>query len=126
GGGCADRCANEARLGNGSVKHAVAPELLNQSLGHAEYTAPGVFALKTGDSSPTCDILAQQNNAGVAAHLQAHRFVDRLGIRHLTNCDSHYLLLYGMVWVTGTSHRHRSGPLPALDKAQTPQIPRQG
>src|SRR6266566_1016739 len=85
GGSRANRRTNEACLGNGSVEYALASELLNQPLGHAQYAAPGILALKAADSSPACNILAHQNNARV----QAHRLVDCLGIRHLMNCDSH-------------------------------------
>src|ERR1700704_1267358 len=49
------RRTDEARLGNRCIKHAVAAKFLDQSLGDAEYTSPGILVIKTRYCSSSRD-----------------------------------------------------------------------
>ena len=58
------------------VEHALAAELADQALGHAEHAAPGiVFAGRAGAAG---DVLAHQDHARVAPHFLAQRLIDGL------------------------------------------------
>src|SRR5579875_65593 len=83
--------ADEARLGDGRIQHALAPEFFHQPLRDAKHAAPGVLLLEAADAGSSRDILTHQNNARITLHLLPQRLVDRLGKGQLTNCDSHDL-----------------------------------
>ena len=68
--GGADRDADDHRLGERRVHHAVAAELVEQAVGGQE------------DAALLADVLAQDDDRLVAAHLLGQRLADRLDVRH--------------------------------------------
>ena len=99
GGRGARRGADERDLGEMRVEHAVGSELRAEALGDAHRAAPGVLVARgTGAAR---DVLAHHDDARVALHLLAHRFVDRLAIA---------LLRHGSALLSTTRRRRSSGP----------------
>ena len=86
--GRADCRADESGLGNRRVQDAVATELLDQALGDAHRTAPGVVVDQVIDLRAAGDIFAHQDDARVLAHRHAHRFVDRIADRSSSRVSS--------------------------------------
>ena len=68
--GGADRAADDRRLGQRRVHHALGAELVDEAVGHLEGAAEGP------------DVLAHEEDALVGAHLLAHGVGDRLQIGH--------------------------------------------
>ena len=68
--GGADRAADDRRLGQRRVHHALGAELVDEAVGHLEGAAEGA------------DVLAHQEHALVGAHLLAHGVGDRLQVGH--------------------------------------------
>ena len=60
--GRADRRADEARLGDRRVEHAVAAELLDETLGDAHRAAPGVVVDQVIDHGAAGDVLAHEDD----------------------------------------------------------------
>ena len=73
-----DRGADEARLADRGIDHALATELLDHALGDAQHPAPGFVALQVFDAGATGHVLAHQHDVRVAAHLHAHGLVQGL------------------------------------------------
>src|SRR6266699_2099056 len=57
GGSSADRSSDEPGFSDGRIQDAIAPKLLDEALGDAEYTAPGFVVLQVVDSCSARDIL---------------------------------------------------------------------
>ena len=68
--GGADGAADDRRLGQRRVHHAVGAELVDEAVGHLEGAAEDA------------DVLAHHEDALVGAHLLAHRVGDRLQVGH--------------------------------------------
>src|SRR5205807_892173 len=78
GGGGAHRRADEPRLRDRRVQHALAPVLLDQALGDSEDATPGVLVFEPGYGGAARDVLAHQNDGWVTCHLLVEALVDRL------------------------------------------------
>ncbi len=74
--GHADRRADDTAFGEGRVDDAVVAELVEEALGDAE------------DAADLADVLAEDDDAGVAAHLETERVVDGLDHVHLRHVES--------------------------------------
>src|SRR6266700_1366500 len=100
GGSSTHGCANITGLGNWSIEHTLASKFLHQPFGDTEDATTGIIILKGCHTCTTGYILSHQNNSWITAHLQAHSFVDGLGIGKFTNCDCHCLLLCARLGMT--------------------------
>ena len=80
-----DGRADESHLGDRRVNHALRPELLDQPASGPQGTAPGIHQPKVRPAGGAGDVLAQNDDALVAPHLQADGFVDRLTERELSS-----------------------------------------
>src|SRR4051794_14202213 len=78
GGGGATRGTDEPGLCDWRVEHAIAAESLDETLGYAHGTAPGIVVDQMIDHSTAGNVLTHQDDSRIFAHGDAECFVDGL------------------------------------------------
>ena len=104
-GGRTHRGADEARFADRRVEHPGRSELRMQAFGDAERAAPGILLARRAGAAG--DVLAHQDDPGIAGHLLGQRLVDRLSKGKLSR--------HRLAPLNRICRRRSAGP-PASDK----------